>query len=175
MEAGPTPSARISIYTERGVPDYLFIYAERDFTPEVEYIPDGHPMIVGLEIYGRTNTSKALSSYLNDKHEIWQATLRNAHVLQDDDVLTEIGGVLISKEDLGSLERDQYSKLDCFDYDLKIVLENEAKGYSETGAQETVRNASPITLHVCCIYQDQLILKGSSTNLSFVEGKTYDY
>ena len=167
------PTARVSIYTERGVPDWLFIYAERDFAADVEYIPEGNPMIVGLEVYGRTNKNKALSSYLNDKHEIWQATLRNSHPLQDDDVLTETGGVLISKEDLGTLERDTYSKLDCFDYDLKIYLENEEQGDNESNAQEVTRNAYPITIHVCCIYIDQLYLKGSSTNLSFVEARTY--
>ena len=170
---GGAESATIHIYTERGVPDWLFIFAERDFADDTQYIPEGHPMIVGLEVYGRTNKNKALSSYLNDKHEIWQATLRNAHPLSDDNVLTEIGGVLLSKEDLGTLERDKYSTLDCFDYDLKIYLENEAQGSIETNAQEAARNALPITLHVCCIYQDQLYLKGSSTNLSFVESKTY--
>ena len=78
----------------------------------------------------------------------------------------QIGGVLISKEDLGTLERDQYSPSDNFDYDLKIFLENEAGG---NGGQLAARNAYSITLHVCCIYSDKLLLKGSGTNLSFVE------
>ena len=125
-------------------------------------------MIVGIEFYGRTNKYKCLCSYLNDKHEVWQATLRNAHPLADDDPLTETGGVLISKEDIGTLERHDFSTLDNFDYDVKVFLENEDGG---TEAQEIARNADSITLHVCCIYLDQLLLKGSSTNLTFVEAR----
>ena len=123
-------------------------------------------MVVGLEIYGRSNKNKKLSSYLNSKHEIWQATLRNAHPMADDVPLKEIGGVLISKEDLGSLERDQFSPADSFDYDLQLFLENEDGG---TAAQTDARLDYPITLNVCCIYTDKLLLKGSGTNLSFVE------
>ena len=126
-------------------------------------------MVVGLEIYGKTNKTKPLSSYLGDKHEIWQATLRNAHPDADDDPLTETGGVLISKEDLGTLERDEYSSLDNFDYELKIIIENEARGEDESEVQEAARNNDSITVKVCCIFLDKLLLKGSSTNLSFVE------
>ena len=154
------PEARVPIYTERGLPAYFFIYADRNFPDDVEWIPEDNPMIIGLEVYGRTNKTKKLCGYLNDKHEIWQATLRNAHPMADDDPLTEIGGVLISKEDLGSLDREQYSPSDNFDYDLKVFMENE----SDLPALHY-----DITLHVCCIYLDKLLLKGSGTNLSFVE------
>ena len=75
--------------------------------------------------------------------------------------------MLISKEDLGTLERDEYSTFDNFDYDLKVFIGNEKGG---TAGEETARNNDSITVHVCCIYLDQLILKGSGTNLTFVEG-----
>ena len=135
---------------------------------DATFVPDDHPKIIGIEFYGRTNKNKALCSYLNDKHEIWQATLRNAHPMADDGPLIETGGVLISKEDVGTLERHDYSTLDNFDYDIKVFIENEDGG---SYAEETARNNDSITVRVCCIYQDQLLLKGSSGNLSFVEAK----
>ena len=134
-------------------------------------VDSGNYQFKGIDFYGRSNKNKSLCSYLNDKHEIWQATLRNAHPLADDDPLTQTGGVLISKEDVGTLERDEFSTHDNFDYDLKIFLENEHGG---TGAEKAARNANSITLHVCCIYLNQLILKGSSTQLSFVEARPTD-
>ena len=60
------PEARVPIYTERGVPDYFFIYADRNFPDDVEWIPEDNPMIIGLEVYGRTNKTKKLCGYLND-------------------------------------------------------------------------------------------------------------
>ena len=171
VTGAPNPETRVSIYTEHSVPDYFFIYAERNYPTDAAYVAKNNPIVVGLEIYGRTNKSKALSSYLKDKHEIWQCTLRNSHPLSDDDRLLEGGGVLISKEDVGTLERDQFSSRDNFDYDLRILLENEDGGSQETDAQKAARIQYPMTLHVCCIYLDKLLLKGSTTKLSFVEVK----
>ena len=113
-----------------------------------------------------TNRNQVLSSYLNDKHEIWQATLRNAHAMSSAFALTEIGAVLISKSDLGTLGRHEFSPSDPFDYDIEVFLENEEGG---TDPQKAARDLNPITLHICCIYLDQLLLKGSSTTLTFVE------
>jgi len=122
------PEGRVSIYVERGVPDYFFVYAERDYPAGTAFIADGHPIVVGFEVYGRTNRNMALSSYLGTKEETWQATLRNSHRLAGVDGMLEVGGALISKEDIGTLERDEFSRVDCFDYEVRIILENEPGG-----------------------------------------------
>ena len=98
------------------------------------------------------------------KHEIWQATLRNAHPLSKSEELYKIGACLLSQSDLGTLERHSYQKTDPFDYDILVTLENELGG---TESQKTVRDSETITLHVCCIYEDSVILKGTAQNLSF--------
>ena len=49
------PTTRVKIYSERGVPDYFFIYCERNLSEDAKYVPEGHPMVIGLEIYGKTN------------------------------------------------------------------------------------------------------------------------
>ena len=163
-----SPKGRVSIYSERGVPDYLFIFADRNLSSDATFIPSGNPIVTGLTVYGRTNKNKALSSYLSNKHEIWQATLRNSHYQSSAEELYQVGGCLISRADLGTLERHNYRLTDPFDYDLLVTLENEEGGTDE---QKEDRDADSITLHVCCIYEDSVILKGTAQNLSFSEEK----
>ena len=150
---------------------FFFIFAERNFPGVNEFIPAGNPVVVGFEVYGRTNRTLPLCSYLATKHEIWQATLRNSNKLAGASELFNIGGALISKEDLGTLERHEFMENDCFDYDVKIILENEAGG---TNAQKINRETNySINVTVCTIYEDKMILKGGATNLRFFEAPTY--
>ena len=108
VTGSPNPTGIVRVYSDRGVPDWLFVYADRDLSANAVFVPENNPLISGLEVYGRTNKDKALVTYLKDKHEIWQATLRNAHQLASDDTLLKVGGVLLSKSDLGTLERHEF-------------------------------------------------------------------
>lgn len=163
------PSGTVSIYSERGVPDFLFIYAERNLRDDATFIPSGNPIIAGISFYGRANALKTLGfPYLISKHELWQATLRNAHYQSKAEDLYEIGGCLLSREDLGTMERQNFRLSDPFDYDMKVTLENETGGSHE---EQLERNLDDITLHVCCIYEDSVILKGTAQTLTFLEEK----
>ena len=166
IEGSSAPTGTVSIYSEKGVPDYLFIYAERNLSKTATYVSDTNPVVVGIKLTGRANKHRALSSYLFSKHELWQATLRNAHYQSKAEDLYTIGGCLISKEDLGTLERHEFTQKDCFDYDIAVSLENEEGGSED---QKTDRDADSISLHVCCIYEDSLILQGTAQHLSFSE------
>ena len=167
--AGATsPEARISIYSERGVPDYLFIFAERNLGSNTEFVPTGNPIISGISFYGTANKNRPLSTYLNSKQEIWQATLRNAHYLCKAEDLYNVGGCLIGRDDLGTLERHDYSVSDPFDYSIRITLENELGG---TVLQKTTRDLESISVSAYCIYEESVSLKGTAQNLSFTEEK----
>ena len=169
VAAAAAPSGTVSIYSERGVPDFLFIYAERNLRDDSTFIPSGNPIITGLSFYGRANARKTLGfPYLISKHELWQATLMNSHYQIKAEDLYEIGGWLVSREDLGTMERQDFRLSEPFDYDMKVTLENETGG-SDT--EQTQRNTDDITLHVCCIYEDSVILKGTAQNLAFIEEK----
>ena len=66
------------------------------------------------------------------------------------------------------MERQDFRLSDPFDYDMKVTLENETGGTHE---EQLERNVDDITLHVCCIYEDSVILKGTAQNLAFIEEK----
>ena len=166
MEGGTEhPAGQVSIYSERSVPDYLFVFAERLISANAEFIPSGNPIITGIRFRGRANR-RYLSTYLNSKHEVWQATLRNSHYQSKAEDLYKIGGVLISKDDLGTLERDQFNPSDPFDYDVFFTIENEEGGSVEEKAD---RDRDDIRVTVCCIYEDSVILKGGASELAFSE------
>ena len=54
VEGEADPEGTISIYYERGVPDFIFIYAERNLT-NATFVPEGNPIIAGISFYGRVN------------------------------------------------------------------------------------------------------------------------
>jgi hypothetical protein len=151
--------ARFTLFYERGVPDYLFIFCETQHTEVVRNSVDSEPKITQLNFYGRMNNDRSLCNYLTER-ELWQATRRNSHVLSSMDELQKIGGVLISKNDLGTLERDEYSQIDCFDYDITV---NFNRG----------ENTQSVKITLCAIFENKLIMQGGYDNLNFVEEKTY--
>ena len=157
-------TAIFSIYSERGVPDYLFIFAERQHDGIVEAVV-GFPIISGVDFYGRTNNTKSLCNYLFDEHEIWHATRRNSNIGCDLEVLRNVGGVLLSKEDLGTLERDEFSSKDCFDYDIKVLYKN------ETSDAPVI--ALDVTITLVTIFEDAIFLKGPNGQMTFAEEKRY--
>ena len=172
LDAADTPTVTISIYSERGIPDWFFIYAERDFPQDIDYIPLGHPIIAGLNFFARANKNRSLCDYMLSKHELWQTTRRNSHPEADlRSLLTEVGGVLIGKADLGTLELDELGRSDCFDYDIAISLENEV----DPSGDIPLRVSYPITVTICAIYENGVVLKGGGTRLSFVEIKETNY
>ena len=163
---------RIQIVTERGLPDYFFIHAERQYPQDVGYVVAGNPIVTGLQIFGRTNRDRALSEYLYDDHEIWQATRRNSHPLSD--LATNrasVGGVLIRRSDLGTLEHDLFRKSDLLDIDMVISVKNEAVSGLEINnwVKQGVREQYPIRVTVTSIYENGVMLRGGGTALSFVE------
>ena len=167
-----TPTVTISIYSERGIPDWFFIYAERNLPQDTDHIPDGNPIVAGLNFFARTNKNRSLCDYMLSKHELWQTTRRNSHPEADlKTLLTEVGGVLVGKADLGTLEFDELGRKDCFDYDIAITLENEVDEYGIIDD----RVANPITVTVVAIYENGVVLKGGGTRLSFVEIKETNY
>ena len=91
------------------------------------------------------NNDRSLCNYLTER-ELWQATRRNSHVLSSMDELQKIGGVLISKNDLGTLERDEYSQIDCFDYDITV---NFNRG----------ENTQSVKITLCAIFENKLIMQ----------------
>ena len=166
------PEVTISIYSERGIPDWFFIYAERDLPDDIDYIPLGHPIVAGVDFFARTNKNRSLCSYMINKHELWQTTRRNSHPEADlSELLGEVGGVLIGSADLGTLEFDEFGSKDCFDYDVKITLDNEM----DTNGDIDARAANPINVTVVAIYENGVYLKGGGTSLSFVEIKETNY
>ena len=86
-------------------------------------------------------------------------------------LLEESGGILIGKADLGTLEFDELSRKDCFDYDMVITLENEL----DTEGNVHARVLHPITVTIAAIYENGVVLKGGGTRLSFVEIKETNY
>ena len=167
-----TPTVTISIYSERGIPDWFFIFGERELPIHTDYIPEGNPIVSGVNFFHRTNKSRSLCDYMLSKHEVWQATRRNSHPEADMKILLEdVGGVLIGKADLGTLEFDELSNKDCFDYDIVITLENEL----DTSGNVNARVYQPITVTIAAIYENGVVLKGGGTRLSFVEIKERNY
>ena len=154
-------SATVSIYSERGVPDYIFIFAERKKT----YIDVGNPIISGVEFYGRTNKNKSLCNYLFDEHELWHATRRNSHAATSISDLRKVGGVLFSRTDLGTLERDEYEEQDCFDYDVRVQY------IDETDSTQLL--TEDVTVTVVTIYHNEISLKGPNGKMTFAEEKRY--
>ena len=67
---------------------------------------------------------------------------------------------------MGTLERHQFPPSDPFDYDIVVTLENEAGGST---AEKNARDADSITLNVCAIFEDSVILKGVAQDLKFFE------
>ena len=142
------------------------------FPANIDYLPEGRPVVSGLNFFARTNKSRSLCNYMVSKHELWQATRRNSH--PETDMLRNhntVGGVLLGKADLGTLEFDEYTEKDCFDYDIVVTLENE----NTTAGDVVERVDKSITVTICAIYENGVVLKGGGTNLSFVEIKERKY
>jgi hypothetical protein len=159
--ANGVTNVTFSIYSERGVPDFLFIFAERKVTD----FDIGNPVISSVEFFGRTNKNKSLCDYLVSEHELWQATRRNSSMASDMSVLQLVGGVLLSRPDLGTLERDEYENLDCFDYDVKVQFINETS--------EPTLLAHEVTVTLVTIYHDALDLVGPNGKMTFTEERDY--
>jgi hypothetical protein len=153
-------SARFSLYYERGVPDYFFVFAETQFTTKGE-IPKANPIISSLNFFGRVNKNKSLCSYMLDEDETWNATRRNSHPLANLETLRDIGGILISRFDIGTLERDEFSKQDCFDMTVEIAI-------NKSGLSTSVQ-ALPVKITLAAVFEDKLVFQGQNGSMSFFE------
>jgi hypothetical protein len=157
-------TATFSIYSERGVPSFIFIFAERQYDGVVEH-HNTHPIITGVDFFGRTNNQKTLCNYLFDEHEIWHATRRNSNIGVDLNKLRTVGGVLLSREDLGTLERDDFEDRDCFDYDIKVRYKD------ETTLAPVIALGVEITL--VTIFENGIFLTGANGQMTFAEERRY--
>jgi hypothetical protein len=164
MDSVVANEARFSLYYERGVPDYIFIFAETQF--ETGYIErtSEKPRIIGVNFFGRVDNNKSLCSYLLSEDELWNATRRNSHPKVSMSKLREIGGVLLNRADLGTLERQDFMKNDCFDYDIQVKYDR-----SHLSNQATL----PVKVHLAVIFEDKLMFVGGVDQMSFFEEQRY--
>jgi hypothetical protein len=153
---------QFSLYYERGVPDYFFIFAETQFEGNVDVERTSeNPRIVGINFFGRVDNNKSLCSYLLDEDELWNATRRNSHPKALMSKLRAIGGVLINRSDLGTLERHNFKKNDCFDYDILVQYDR------------LLHPNIPVKVHIAVIFEDKLIFQGGVDQMNFFEEKRY--
>jgi hypothetical protein len=158
-------TARFSLYIERGVPDYIFVFAETQFQEGYVERTSENPRIVGVNFFGRVDNNKSLCSYLLDEGELWNATRRNSHPKASMSKLRAIGGVLLNRADLGTLERHNYKKNDCFDFDIQVQYDR-----SHLLNQATL----PVKVHLAVIFEDKLIFQGGVDIMSFFEEERYN-
>jgi hypothetical protein len=153
--------AEFSLYFERGVPDYFFVFAETQFTTKGIHIPTQNPVVSSINFFARVDKHKSLCSYLLDQDELWNATRRNSHPMVDLDELREIGGVLINRADIGTLERDEFTRQDCLDMTIEVGL--------DISALSTTIRTMPIKVTLVAIWEDKLMFQGQNGTMSFFE------
>jgi hypothetical protein len=156
---------RFSLYYERGVPDYFFIFAETLFEGVTDFeMTAENPRINSINFFGRVNKTKSLCSYLLDEDELWNATRRNSHPKASITELREIGGVLLNHADLGTLERNDFKKNDCFDYDVLVTYD---RSHLKNQATQSVK------VHLVAVFEDKLVFQGGVDEMSFFEEARY--
>jgi hypothetical protein len=153
-------TARFKLYYERGVPDYFFIFGETQFTSKGIPITKQNPVISGINFYARLNNNKSLCSYLQ-ADELWNATRRNAHPRSYMTELRQIGGVLLSMFDIGTLEREEYKQNTCLDMDVEVKI--------DISGLSTLIQAMPIKITLVAVFEDKLVFQGQNGSMSFFE------
>jgi hypothetical protein len=161
----------IPVVTEYGVPQYLFIYAERQLPDSIKYRESkNYPAIVGLDIRF-TYTNNPIGRYLSNELELWKAVRRNHHKLQYTDNLKKFeGAVLLSARDIGFWGMNQMNKGDIFELNVNVIVKPREQGTEGTGepdATRDIRYRSPMKVTVALIYEDRMFISGTADRIAF--------
>jgi hypothetical protein len=140
------------------------VFAETQFKDGYVERTSENPRIKGVNFFARVDNTKSLCSYLLDEEQLWNATRRNSHPKASMSKLRAIGGVLLNRADLGTLERDDFQPNDCFDFDIEILFDR-----THLLNQATL----PVKIHLAVIFEDKLIFQGGVDQMSFFEEKRY--
>ena len=155
----------IKCITNYGLPDYVFIRLEREYTNTLSHV-DFEPVITELKmkIYGQD--VKTVSNY--DKNQIYHLTRRNSNYRADTVYNARYyGAVLLSRNDLGNFSTwSQKERIDNFEveFSAKYDEHHPAKYLSE--AIRTEITDTPIKIKVLFAYKNHSF-SGTAHNCRF--------
>jgi hypothetical protein len=157
----------VPIVTEYGIPEFLFVYAERQLPDSIPYRPDTYPTIVGLDVrFAYTNNK--LGKYLGNELELWKAVRKNHHKLKfTKELKDKEGAVLLNATDIGFWGMNRMDKSDIFELNVNVIVKPNPKAQNEADATRDIRYGSPMKVTVALIYEDRMFISGTADRISF--------
>ena len=157
----------VSIRTLYGIPDYIFIYAERIVPDGIAYRLEAYPLVKGVDFRFKYS-GKQLAPYLQTEFELWKATRKNATRLTSTEELhNEKGAVFLSKRDIGFWGVDELTREEVLELEVNVTI-----GQRESPGDEVApepRFDSPVKVKVAFIYEDRVFIAGTADQMKFIK------